>query len=95
MAGLVLQEATTVVPEAPQIEDAALHLKYRSAGARVHHNLIRRNSLGIDLGSDGRAATRVDHNCVRDNRWGMASQRQDSSARPSTTTKLPAGGLRL
>jgi hypothetical protein len=77
VTGLVLQGATTVIPEAPQIEDAAVHLESASAGARIRRNLIRLNALGIDLGSDGNAATRVDHNCLRDNRWGMASQRQD------------------
>ena len=73
-------------PGAPNPVDAAVNLQSGSAGARVHHNLFRLNSLGIDLGSDGSATTRVDHNCLRGdlpsdpkNRgtWGMASQRQD------------------
>jgi nitrous oxidase accessory protein NosD len=76
VAGLVLEGATTDNPP-DLIYDAAVHLLSGSAGARIHHNLIRDNSLGIDLGSDGSAMTRVDHNCLRDNAWGMASQRQE------------------
>ncbi len=85
VAGLVLQGATTPAG-APNPVDAAVHLQSDSAGARVHDNLFRLNSLGIDLGSDGTAATRVDHNCLRGDlpsdspsraTWGMASQRQE------------------
>lgn len=80
VAGLVLQGATT--PDGTGvIVDAAVDLQSASAGARVHHNLIRLSSLGIDLGSNGSATTRVDHNCLRGDptkrTWGMASQRQD------------------
>jgi len=77
VAGLVLQGATTASGPGVSIFDAAIQLQTESAGARVHHNLIRLNSLGIDLGSDGSVTSRVDHNCIRDNRWGVASQRQD------------------
>ena len=86
VAGLVLQGATGVDPERTNIVDAAVHLQSDSAGSRIHHNLIRLSSLGIDLGSDGSATTRVDHNCLRGelapntptrSTWGMASQRQD------------------
>ena len=78
VSGLVLQGATTTdTPEAPQIADAAIHLMTASTGATVQNNLIRLSSLGIDMGSDGGAVTRVDHNCLRDNEFGMASQRQD------------------
>lgn len=73
--GLVLEGATGAPVDSTY--DAAVHLLSGSAGAHVHHNLIRGNSLGIDLGSDGSATTRVDHNCLRDNLYGMASQRQD------------------
>ncbi|RYP81446.1 hypothetical protein EKO23_23575 [Nocardioides guangzhouensis] len=75
VTGMVLEGA--LGEPVDSIYDAALHLLSGTAGARVHHNLIRRNSLGIDLGSDGSATTRVDHNCLRDNQFGMASQRQD------------------
>ena len=79
VAGLVLQKALTLEPRStPNIEDAAIHLQLGSAGASVHHNLIRLNGLGVDLGSDDSAATstRVDNNCLRDNDFAMASQRQ-------------------
>jgi len=85
VTGLVLQGATSPA-DAPNPVDAAVNLQSGSAGARVHHNLFRLNSLGIDLGSDGSATTRVDHNCLRGDvpndgdirgTWGMTSQRQD------------------
>jgi len=85
VGGLVLQGEPAPLGT-PNPVDAAVNLQSDSAGARVHHNLFRLNSLGIDLGSDGSATTRVDHNCLRgdvprepSNRgtWGMASQRQD------------------
>ena len=77
VAGLVLEGATTVVPEGPSIYDAAVVLRPSSAPARVRHNLIRDNDLGIDVGSAAGARTRVDHNCLRDNSFGLASQRAD------------------
>ena len=77
VAGLVLEGATTVVPEAPSIYDAAVLLRPSSSPARVRHNLIRDNDLGIDVGSVAGTRTRVDHNCLRGNGWGLASQRAD------------------
>ena len=77
IAGLVLEGATTVVPEGPSIYDAAVLLRPNSSPARVRHNLIRDNDLGIDVGSVAGTRTRVDHNCLRDNRFGLASQRAD------------------
>ena len=85
VAGLVLQGATSPV-DADNPVDAAVNLESGSAGAWVHHNLFRLNSLGIDLGSDGSATTRVNDNCLRGDvptdlpirgTWGMASQRED------------------
>jgi parallel beta-helix repeat protein len=77
VAGLVLEGATTVVPEGPSIYDAAVLLRPSSSPARVRHNLIRDNDLGIDVGSVAGTRTRVDHNCLRDNGWGLGSQRAD------------------
>ena len=77
VTGLVLEGAVTPETRVEPIEDAAIRLVSATAGARAHHNLIRHNSLGIDLGSDGSATTRVDHNCLRENDFGMAAQRQD------------------
>ena len=77
VTGLVLEGAVTPQTRVEPIEDAAIRLGPETAGARVHHNLIRHNSLGIDLGSNGSATTGVDHNCLRENDFGMAAQRQD------------------
>lgn len=48
------------------------------SGYRVHHNLIRRNTVGIDFGSNGVQTSRFDHNCVRQNR----QLRRDLSGHP-------------
>jgi len=77
VAGLVLEGATTVVPEGPSIYDAAVLLRPSSSPARVRHNLIRDNDLGIDVGSVAGTRTRVDHNCLRDNHFGLANQRAE------------------
>jgi hypothetical protein len=52
----------------------------RFSGYRVEHNLIEDNSLfGIDFGSSGGRASRVDHNCLRDNGFGVVSELDDDS----------------
>src|SRR5829696_3762616 len=52
----------------------------RYSGYRIRHNLIEHNTLfGIDFGSDGTRPSRVDHNCLRANGWGVASELDDDS----------------
>jgi parallel beta-helix repeat protein len=52
----------------------------RFSGYRVHHNLIRSNTLfGVDFGSEGAHPSRVDHNCIRENGWGLVSELEDDS----------------
>ena len=52
----------------------------RFSGYRVHHNLIRQNTLfGIDFGSEGTYESRADHNCIRDNEYGLVSELDDDS----------------
>jgi parallel beta-helix repeat protein len=52
----------------------------RYSGYLIHHNLIRSNTLfGVDLGSEGTRRSRVDHNCLRENRWGLVSELDDDS----------------
>ena len=47
---------------------------------RIHHNLIRHNALfGIDFGSEGTRESRVDHNCLRENSFGLVSELDDDS----------------
>jgi len=52
----------------------------RFSGYRIHHDLIRLNSLfGIDFGSEGTAQSRVDHNCLRQNQYGLVSELDDDT----------------
>jgi parallel beta-helix repeat protein len=52
----------------------------RFSGYRIHHNLLRHNTLfGVDFGSEGTRESRVDHNCLRDNGWAVASELDDDS----------------
>jgi hypothetical protein len=78
--GFVVQGATVGV-DAPD----------RFSGYRVHHNLLRLNSLfAMDFGGNGTRQSRVDHNCVRDNRFGLVSELDDDSNWPLG----PVGGER-
>jgi Right handed beta helix region len=50
------------------------------SGYRVHHNLIRLNTLfGMDFGSEGTHESRADHNCIRENQYGLVSELDDDS----------------
>jgi parallel beta-helix repeat protein len=50
----------------------------RFSGYRIDHNLIRLNTLfGVDFGSAGARESRVDHNCIRENRYGLVSELDD------------------
>jgi parallel beta-helix repeat protein len=50
----------------------------RYSGYRIKHNLIRSNALfGVDFGSRGARTSRVDHNCIRENRYGLVSELDD------------------
>jgi parallel beta-helix repeat protein len=52
----------------------------RFSGYRIRHNLIRLNTLfAIDFGSEGTHESRVDHNCIRLNRFGLVSELDDDS----------------
>jgi nitrous oxidase accessory protein NosD len=67
--GFVVQGATVGI-DAPDLY----------SGYRVHHNLLRLNSLfAMDFGSEGTRHSRVDHNCIRENRYGLVSELDDDS----------------
>jgi hypothetical protein len=53
----------------------------RYSGYRIHHNLIRHNTLfGVDFGSEGTRESRVDHNCIRENGiGGVVSELDDEN----------------
>ncbi len=78
LSGLVFQghldEVFEPVPGGG-LYDPAVTVAPDTGGVRLHHNLFRGNTLGVELGGDGAPPHRVDHNCFRDNRWGLSNQR--------------------
>jgi nitrous oxidase accessory protein NosD len=75
-------EADDIVLEGFVIRGATIGIDAadRFSGYRIHHNLIRQNTLfGVDFGSAGARESRVDHNCIRENRWGLVSELDDDS----------------
>jgi parallel beta-helix repeat protein len=44
------------------------------SGYRVHHNLIMANTVGAFFTSSGALPSSFDHNCLRENGWGLANQ---------------------
>jgi Right handed beta helix region len=53
------------------------------SGYRVHHNLLRLNTLfASDFGSEGTRQSRADHNCIRENQFGLVSELDDDSLWP-------------
>ncbi|WP_176731841.1 right-handed parallel beta-helix repeat-containing protein [Micromonospora rhizosphaerae] len=79
LAGFVVQDASVGI----DADD-------RFSGQHVHHNLVRLNTLfGMDFGTAGARESRVDHNCFRDNRWGLVCELDDDSL-----WKLPVGNER-
>jgi len=74
--------ANDVVLEGLVVEGASVGIDAadRFSGYRVDHNLIRLNTLfGIDFGSEGARESRVDHNCLRENQFGLMSELDDGS----------------
>jgi nitrous oxidase accessory protein NosD len=75
-------EADDVVLEGFVVQGATVGVDAsdRFSGYRIHHNLIRSNTLfGVDFGSAGARESRVHHNCIRENRWGLVSELDDDS----------------
>ena len=69
VTGLVVQGATVGVDASD-----------RFSGYRIHHDLVRLNALfGVDFGSAGVQESRVDHSCIRENRYGLVSELDDDS----------------
>lgn len=76
IAGFVVQGLVDTSPQLPgPLYDAAVSVSDSYAGTRVHHNLVRLNTLGVELGGSGVRGSRVDHNCFRDNGYAVANQR--------------------
>jgi parallel beta-helix repeat protein len=75
-------EADDVVLEGFVVQGASVGVDAsdRFSGYRVHHNLLRSTTLfGMDFGSDGTSESRVDHNCIRNNPFGLVSELDDDS----------------
>src|SRR5262245_32460887 len=71
--GLVLQGAKeSVLPADTRLFRRAIHTSDDAAGYRIHHNMFELNTVAIQFGSAGGAESRFDHNCLRDNLWGLA-----------------------
>jgi len=79
LAGFVVQGLVDDTPSQPSpgvdLYDAAISVSDSHSGTRLHHNLVRENTLGVELGGSGRRPSRVDHNCFRDNSYAVANQR--------------------
>jgi WD40-like Beta Propeller Repeat len=75
-------EADDVVLEGFVVQGATVGVDAsdRFSGYRIHHNLIRLNTLfGVDFGSEGTHESRTDHNCIRENEYGLVSELDDDS----------------
>jgi len=72
--GFVVQAATGIPdPLDDRTWKRAIDVSGSYSGYRVHHNLIRLNTIGIQFGASGASESRFDHNCMRQNRWGLAA----------------------
>jgi len=56
---------------------AAIDAGAAHSGYVIRHNLIRLNSVGIQLGSNGTSPSRFEHNCLRQNGWGLATDSRE------------------
>ena len=79
VSGLVVQgfddQTRTEVAPGYTVIEPAVGTSEVHAGWRMHHNLFRLNGLSVELGSDGSAPVRLDHNCFRDNDYAGGNQR--------------------
>jgi Right handed beta helix region len=91
-------QADDVVLEGFVIQGATVGIDAsdRFSGYRIHHNLVRLNTLfAIDFGSEGTRKSRVDHNCIRDAlplasglpSWGLVSELDDDSLWPDLANR--------
>jgi len=84
VAGLVIQGLVDRAP-GDNIVTPAVRTSDDHSGYRLHDNMIRSNTFGVEFGSKALPRTEdevdarlegawFDHNCLRDNRWGLANQ---------------------
>ncbi|WP_446218647.1 right-handed parallel beta-helix repeat-containing protein [Micromonospora sp. IBHARD004] len=79
LAGFVLQgldRPTPTLVDGYTMYIPAVAASSDYSGYQIHHNLVRKNTLGIELGSNGATQSRAHHNCLRENKYGLANQRQ-------------------
>jgi parallel beta-helix repeat protein len=79
LAGFVLQRAANPppLPADANLLRRAVDVSGAYSGSRIHHNLFRLNTIGIQFGSSGARWSRLDHNCLRQNAWGLVSDHRD------------------
>jgi nitrous oxidase accessory protein NosD len=74
LEGLVLQGVSSVpLPTDFRLYRRAIDASDAYSGYRIDHNLIRLNTVGIQLGSAGESDSQFDHNCLRQNGWALAT----------------------
>lgn len=88
VAGLAVRTMAQPV-RVDQTYTPAIQADGAHAGNRIHDNLVQGNDLpretqdntfGIEVGNDGRAESRVDHNCLRGNTWAIGNQRNTAAS---------------
>ena len=70
LAGLVIQGVIDTTPTRDESNTYRLFVPAVASsdthsGYRIHDNLFRQNTLGVEFGSSGESRTRLDHNCLR------------------------------
>jgi parallel beta-helix repeat protein len=74
LEGFVLQGASSApLPADTRFYRRAIDTSAANSGYHVHHNLIRSNTVGALFRSSGVLPSSFDHNCLRDNGWGLAN----------------------
>ena len=83
VAGLAIRSLVQPI-RTDAIYTPAIQADGAHSGYGIHANLIQgtattqHRTLGIELGSSGTSLSRVDHNCLRGNTWGLANQRYEA-----------------
>jgi parallel beta-helix repeat protein len=79
VAGFVFQGTANPLPlpADDHMFRRAIDVSGAYSGYRIHHNVLRLNTVGIMLGGSGERQTRFDHNCMRENTWGLAADYRD------------------
>jgi len=79
LAGFILQRAANPppLPADHKLLRLAVDVSGAYSGHRIHHNLMRLNTVAIGFGGSGASPSSFDHNCLRQNGWGLGSDDRD------------------